>query len=1434
MAGQKTINTVTPAIGAIKIQQSTYGLVLPIVWGMTRLTGDLLWYGDFKATPHTTVTQSGGKGGGAPAQSSTTFTYSASVAMLLCEGPIITIRTAWRGKKIYGGSAYGGATRVTTEIFGYHGAPIAVANTADWADVSVERVLNADEQGDYKYYRGGESEPLSRNVDYTAVGGLYTFVDGAVADGELIRIRYAYASPAAGSSSLASLGMNLFRGTPGQAAWPYLTTNHPDQALGYSSIAYVAAANYALDDGASVENHSFEVESAFRFSSTIPDASPAVIVVDAMSNPQYGAGFGAEKLLTADYAAACAAQGIFLSPALTEQTSAADFLAALAALTNVGLVWSGSVLKFVPYTDVAITGNGVTFTPNTAPIYDLTDDDFQGADEEGPIKVLRGSPSDTCNSVSLEYLDRANSYNIGIMPAQDQPDIQETRLRPMPTIKAHWITEASVAKIVAQLILQRSLFVRNTYQFKLGWTKIGLEPMDLVTLTDPVLMTRQPVRILTIEEDDAGYLDVVAEDFPKGSASATLYPSASGAGFAHDYNESPGVLGAPVIFEAPAALATQEGGLEVWLAAGNSGATYGGCEVWVSLTGANYERAAVLHGASRFGVTTSPLAATAGTTTETVGVSLTAGGQILAGSIADMNALSTLCYVGGEFIGYETATLNGGSAYTLGNHMLRGAYLSAPVAHSAGADFVRCDEAIARMPLSPDYIGKTLHIKLLPFNRYGGGTGDLASAVEYTYTVTGAQANNPPVAPSGLALEGAFTINTAKFKWNRVSNASTYNAQVYHAGAMVREVNVGDALRFDYSYADAKVDGGPWRDLTFKVQGIHANGAPGAFSTLAVSNLQVGGLTGVIARGGLKTVLFACDRPVDPDFHGVLICLSAVSGFTPGDATLVYDGPNTAVTLTALRGGQGGGSSGLAFRNTRIGAALVHGDTHFLVTGGAGGQALVNGVTYYLRAAAYDTFDRVGLTWSAEISVTPAEVEIPAGSITAEKLADSLSSRINLIDAEGTGLLDKVAALNATYGSTAAAATSAASAAQAAADAVAAQAAALVSAGNAGTAATASNASRVAADSANAAAATSASAAATSASDASSFSTTAGSAAAASNASKVSAESASGTAQGAATAAVAARDVAVTKADQAGTSATSASTSASTASTKAGEASSSATNAATSASNAAGSASSASSSAINAATSANASGDSATAAAGSASSASTQATNASNSATAANSARVSAESARDAAGASASAASTSASTASTKASDAAASASAASSSSNTASTAAASAATYRDNAASSASTAQGYASASALDYSAINARLNNAGGTGVSVETKMTAVADAVTGLNAQYTVKLDVNGYVAGIGVANDGASSPMVLYTSALKMVAPGAAAGSAGIEAFDVTSISGVPTMRFNGVIIMKSATSGARVETDKNGMRAYDGVQSLPRVEVGLLS
>ncbi|WP_316150421.1 phage tail protein [Cupriavidus sp. BIC8F] len=71
----------------LRIQSSTYGNAIPIVYGMYRLAGNVLWMSQPTKVGH----NQGGKGG----PSSTTYSYSVSVAVGLCEGPIQGVRRIW-------------------------------------------------------------------------------------------------------------------------------------------------------------------------------------------------------------------------------------------------------------------------------------------------------------------------------------------------------------------------------------------------------------------------------------------------------------------------------------------------------------------------------------------------------------------------------------------------------------------------------------------------------------------------------------------------------------------------------------------------------------------------------------------------------------------------------------------------------------------------------------------------------------------------------------------------------------------------------------------------------------------------------------------------------------------------------------------------------------------------------------------------------------------------------------------------------------------------------------------------------------------------------------------------------------------------------------------------------------------------------------------
>jgi hypothetical protein len=84
-----------PRLSDLRLQGSTYGSFIGIVYGTDRVAGDVIWATDLVEHEHT----SGGKGGGGE---STSYSYTASYAIQICEGPIAGIFKAWKfGRLVY-------------------------------------------------------------------------------------------------------------------------------------------------------------------------------------------------------------------------------------------------------------------------------------------------------------------------------------------------------------------------------------------------------------------------------------------------------------------------------------------------------------------------------------------------------------------------------------------------------------------------------------------------------------------------------------------------------------------------------------------------------------------------------------------------------------------------------------------------------------------------------------------------------------------------------------------------------------------------------------------------------------------------------------------------------------------------------------------------------------------------------------------------------------------------------------------------------------------------------------------------------------------------------------------------------------------------------------------------------------------------------------
>ena len=720
---------VLPMYTGLQLNTSTNTLPIPIVYGMCQTAVNVIYYNNFTPVPEFSAQQSGGKGGVFGGGGGSTYQvvgwyYTADMELALCEGPISGINQVWQGQNVW---LYGA------------GSP----NPNGWTGLQ------------------SWSQPSS-----------------------------------------------LFVGNASQAAWSYLSgvnggigygSGGPGYAIPYSSTAYLAASAFSLGTSASVGTLRFEVCGRFYGTGWNGiDADPALVVQDFLTNAQYGAGYPSANIDLSWLLAAvsgpdsstqtyCHALGIVFSPQVAQFETAASILTRWCQIMNVGAVRSGTLLRFIPYGDMNIEGNGVTWTaPATAgAVYSLNDNAFVYHEGEDPVQVSRVDPRSLFNVTRIEVLNRAGvnvaaalvtaevSNNLAIMQniasrglapgagsypqPQGQPQYEATPIeardlsqvlalggiRVGPTVTLHEICDLGVAATVAQILLQRQLYIRTTFKFSLSWEYCLLDPMDIVAITDYNLgLVNKLVRITEIEENDNGELDITAEDLTIGvSTPAPNVASGASNGIG---NAAVGMdpVDSYLIWEPPVLLTN--GPQQLWVgASGGTGGVadpnWGGCNVWISVDGGTtYGQVAKITNVLQQGVLTAPFGNNTGfDTTDTMSVDMTVSGMPLIPT-TDASAQSgfqNLCLVNGELLAFATATLTSANHYNL-TRIQRGMFGSSSGAHAPG-DSLTMLQNVAKLVLPAQTIGQVLRFKFQSFNIYGGAVQALSACTPYPYTVNG-------------------------------------------------------------------------------------------------------------------------------------------------------------------------------------------------------------------------------------------------------------------------------------------------------------------------------------------------------------------------------------------------------------------------------------------------------------------------------------------------------------------------------------------------------------------------------------------------------------------------------------------------------------------------------------------------------------------------
>lgn len=646
-----------PVLTGLQLQTSSSAVPIGIVYGTAKIAPNIVWTGNFKATP--LKAKIPGKGGGSKTSS---YDYQAGFILGLCEGPVGGVGTVWNGQTL---------------------------------------------------------------------------------------------------SDMATLGMTLFTGTTPQAAWGWLASFDATQSRPYGGLAYAAIAKFDLGTSGALPALSFEISGRFAGTSTgvnAYDADPALCVQDLLTNAQYGAGFPAGSIDTASLLGAsgdasmqtwCKAAGIAFSPVLNAAETAAQILARWLQICCVAPFWSGGLLKFAPYGDGALTGGGVAYTPVTTVQYALGDDDLVATGGD-PVTISRTDPAQRMNWLTIEFLDRSHNYDAIPGNSFDQAGIEQNGLRQASSFTAHEICNSAVAQVVVSLMKQRVLYINQQWQFTLSFEYCLLDPMDLVSLTDPVLGSAIVLRLISMEEDDdTGKINCIAEEVPGTTGTPGSYAVQPATGAISNHGATAAPVNPLIIFEPPVALT---GGIaQVWIVlsggtAGVADPNWGGCTVMISLDGTNYSQAGQVNGPARQGVSTAALAAYGGanpdiTNTLALNMAMSAG-ALPPSTTLEAQSFTTLCLIGAELMAYANSTLTGANAYTLG-YLERGLYGTSPVVHAIGTAFARLDGSQFAYTLPLQYVGQTIYLKFQSFNIFGDAVQDISTCTAYTYVPVG-----PPISPA--------------------------------------------------------------------------------------------------------------------------------------------------------------------------------------------------------------------------------------------------------------------------------------------------------------------------------------------------------------------------------------------------------------------------------------------------------------------------------------------------------------------------------------------------------------------------------------------------------------------------------------------------------------------------------------------------------------
>lgn len=558
--------------------------------------------------------------------------------------------------------------------------------------------------------KGGGSKHVNINYTYTVAAIL------GLCEGEINGVNRVWVGKDVYTYPNEKIQMTVFKGSESQQPWAYTQGKHPDKALPYKGLAYVAGV-VDLGDSRAFPSYNFEVKGKLLNTGDGVDVNPADYIRYVLDKT----GLKDVEIQGLDnYRRYCKEADILISTPPDEKTKTArDIVNEIAQLTNAYIFWSNDQFKIVPLADRPVG----SWKPNKQIIYDLTADDFIPQSEGELVRYERKDGSENYNQFPVEFINRANGYEKETVTYQFTDDIKKYGSRQAGVFSANYIYTKERAVKIAEQIARNNFYGRNRYTFKLDWCFCRLEVGDLVTLTDEYSgMEKQVAVISEVTEDQDGLLLFRAISMPDGDYDPAQYDVHETDRPYLNMNDT-ACDTVPVMFQPPADMTKD--GLELWIAAKGKEKNWGGCSVYVSDDNEHYIRAGDINNSSRLGEVKAYSDYT---------LLVSCNGQLLSGTAEDAERGNTLCWVGGECLSYTTAILQGSGNYLLSG-LVRGQYNTAKISHAAREPFVRLDNYLLRIPFSKNDIGKKIYIKFCSYNIFGAGNQDLSEVKAYEYTL---------------------------------------------------------------------------------------------------------------------------------------------------------------------------------------------------------------------------------------------------------------------------------------------------------------------------------------------------------------------------------------------------------------------------------------------------------------------------------------------------------------------------------------------------------------------------------------------------------------------------------------------------------------------------------------------------------------------------